>query len=244
MPASLTLPHTAALAVTHGLLSKACSREKRACLQPARGYRAAPSLGQLIRVQKHLPAGPTPPEPPRASSYRRVPTTPTERPSAPAVGALPLRPEAQPRSGCRAAPFPCQSCASARTRVAVRRGFSPSGPEPEVSRAAGRREVAGREGRPPAGQVRAEGRSRRRRRVAKGGREAGQERESGAELPQMPGIIPLPFRAGSGLPRLRGLAAASSIPERRPGRHGIVPPEVPFFPQISHPEIAPVQKKG
>lgn len=128
----------------------------------------------------------------------------------------------------------------------MRRGFSPSGSPRARARGEPTRGKVRRGGKaaPPGGQVRAEGRSRRSRRVAEGGREAGQERESGAELPQMPGIIPLPFRAGSGLPRLRGLAAVSSIPERRPGRHGIVPPEVPFFPQISHPEIAPVQEKG
>lgn len=43
-------------------------------------------------------------------------------------------------------------------------------------------------------------------------------------------IIPLPFRAGSSLPRHRGLGPVSFIPQRRPGRHGNFPPEVPFFP--------------
>lgn len=76
-----------------------------------------------------------------------------------------------------------------------------------------------------------------------GGREGGREGRSGRagraeqELPQMLEIIPLPFRAGSSLPRHRGLGPGSSIPERRRrlGHHGNLPPEVPFFPQVSHP---------
>lgn len=55
-------------------------------------------------------------------------------------------------------------------------------------------------------------------------------------------IIPLPFRAGNSLPRHRGLGAARSVPQRRRplAQHGELPAEIPFFPQVSHPQIAPL----